>query len=70
MRCQIDQNINKFWELVGDVINEDLRGMQYAARLRTLLAHHVGLWTWSRRPSVKAVWTARSGITQAMTCPV
>lgn len=35
---------NKFWELVGDVINEDLRGMQYAARLRTLLAHHVGLW--------------------------
>lgn len=35
---------NKFWELVGDVINEDLRGMQYAARLQTLLAHHVGLW--------------------------
>lgn len=35
---------NKFWELVGDVIGEDLRGMQYAARLQTLLAHHVGLW--------------------------
>ncbi|MCO5398237.1 DNA-deoxyinosine glycosylase [Ralstonia soli] len=42
--CQIDQNTNKFWELVGDVIGEDLRGMQYAARLQTLLVHHVGLW--------------------------
>lgn len=35
---------NKFWELVGDVISEDLRGMQYAARLQTLLAHQIGLW--------------------------
>ena len=35
---------NQFWDLVGDVISQDLRGMQYAARLQTLLAHRVGLW--------------------------
>lgn len=35
---------NQFWRLVGDVIGEDLPSMDYAARLQTLLAHHVGLW--------------------------
>jgi len=35
---------NQFWRLVGDVLGEDLVGMDYAARLQTLLAHHVGLW--------------------------
>ncbi len=35
---------NQFWRLVGDVIGQDLPGMEYAARLQTLLAYHVGLW--------------------------
>jgi hypoxanthine-DNA glycosylase len=35
---------NQFWRLVGDVIDQDLPGMEYAKRLQTLLAHHVGLW--------------------------
>lgn len=35
---------NQFWRLVGDVLGEDLVRMDYAARLQTLLAHHVGLW--------------------------
>ncbi|UIF85248.1 DNA-deoxyinosine glycosylase [Cupriavidus sp. UYPR2.512] len=35
---------NQFWRLTGDVLREDLVHMDYAARLQTLLAHHVGLW--------------------------
>ena len=35
---------NQFWRLVGDITGEDLVGMEYAARLQTLLAHHIGLW--------------------------
>lgn len=35
---------NKFWELVGEVIDADLRGMSYEGRLATLLAHGIGLW--------------------------
>jgi len=35
---------NQFWRLVGEVIGQDLPGMDYAERLQALLAHHVGLW--------------------------
>ncbi len=35
---------NRFWELVGAVINVDLRRMTYEHRLATLLAHRIGLW--------------------------
>ncbi len=35
---------NKFWELVGAVIEADLRAMDYEKRLATLLAHRIGLW--------------------------
>lgn len=35
---------NRFWNLVGDVIEENLNGMEYAERLRTLLKHRIGLW--------------------------
>ena len=35
---------NKFWELVGAVIGADLRTIPYEERLRTLLAHGIGLW--------------------------
>jgi len=35
---------NKFWALVGDVIQEDLVAMDYSTRLETLLQHRVGLW--------------------------
>lgn len=35
---------NQFWRLVGDIIGQDLVGMAYATRLRTLLAHRIGLW--------------------------
>ncbi|MBK1891860.1 DNA-deoxyinosine glycosylase [Undibacterium sp. 14-3-2] len=35
---------NKFWELLGAVIHVDLRSLPYEARLRTLLAHGIGLW--------------------------
>lgn len=42
--CQIVQNFNKFWELVGQVINIDLRAMAYEARLAVLREHGIGLW--------------------------
>ncbi|CAJ0798630.1 hypothetical protein LMG18096_03578 [Ralstonia holmesii] len=32
-RCQINQNINQFWRLAGEVIGQDLPGMEYAARI-------------------------------------
>ncbi|EEA03402.1 G:T/U mismatch-specific DNA glycosylase [Burkholderia sp. H160] len=35
---------NKFWLLVGEVIERDLVGMDYSTRLDTLLEHHIGLW--------------------------
>lgn len=35
---------NKFWSLVGEVIERDLVGMNYRARLDTLLEHRIGLW--------------------------
>lgn len=35
---------NAFWRLVGDVLGENLVQMDYAGRLQTLLAHHIGLW--------------------------
>ncbi len=35
---------NKFWLLVGEVIERDLVGMDYAVRLETLLEHRIGLW--------------------------
>ncbi len=35
---------NGFWELVGAVIDADLRSLPYAARLDTLRAHGIGLW--------------------------
>lgn len=35
---------NAFWHLVGDMLDEDLRGLPYAMRLKRLRARHVGLW--------------------------
>ncbi|WP_343728562.1 DNA-deoxyinosine glycosylase [Duganella sp.] len=35
---------NKFWELVGAVLNIDLRSLNYDTRLAALLAHGIGLW--------------------------
>ncbi|HKT91266.1 MAG TPA: DNA-deoxyinosine glycosylase [Paraburkholderia sp.] len=35
---------NKFWHLVGEVIERDLVDMDYAARLDTLLENRLGLW--------------------------
>jgi hypoxanthine-DNA glycosylase len=35
---------NKFWELIGAVIDVDLRSLPYKVRLETLLAHSIGLW--------------------------
>ena len=35
---------NRFWELVGSVIDVDLRALPYDARLVSLLHHGIGLW--------------------------
>lgn len=35
---------NQFWALAGGVIGVDLPGIDYDARLRTLLEHGIGLW--------------------------
>ena len=35
---------NHFWRLVGAVIGKPLAEMPYERRLRTLLAHRIGLW--------------------------
>lgn len=35
---------NRFWHLVGDVIECSLVTMDYQARLNTLLEHRIGLW--------------------------
>jgi len=35
---------NRFWRLMGDLLEVDLVSMAYRDRLDTLLAHHIGLW--------------------------
>ncbi|WP_428851306.1 DNA-deoxyinosine glycosylase [Imbroritus primus] len=35
---------NRFWKLMGDLLDVDLAGMAYRERLDTLLRHRVGLW--------------------------
>ena len=35
---------NLFWTLMGEVLAEDLVGLDYEDRLKTLLRHRVGLW--------------------------
>lgn len=35
---------NLFWTLMGEVLAEDLVGLDYDDRLRALLRHRVGLW--------------------------
>lgn len=35
---------NQFWDLLSAVLHEDLRGLDYSARLLRLQAHHIGLW--------------------------
>jgi hypoxanthine-DNA glycosylase len=35
---------NAFWHLLGDVLDEDLRGLPYAMRLKRLKVRAVGLW--------------------------
>lgn len=35
---------NKFWELLSAVVGEDLRALDYEARLTALLKQGVGLW--------------------------
>ena len=35
---------NAFWRLMGEVVGENLRALEYADRLQALLSHRVGLW--------------------------
>lgn len=35
---------NRFWDLVGDALREDLRGLPYARRLSRLKARGIALW--------------------------
>ena len=35
---------NAFWRLMSEVLEQDLVGLDYAARLQALLRHGVGLW--------------------------
>lgn len=35
---------NRFWRLMGDLLEIDLVSMAYGTRLDTLLAHRIGLW--------------------------
>ncbi|AMK18002.1 MULTISPECIES: DNA-deoxyinosine glycosylase [Sphingobium] len=35
---------NAFWSLMGDVLDEDLRALPYALRLKRLRARAIGLW--------------------------
>ncbi|TXI91816.1 MAG: DNA-deoxyinosine glycosylase [Burkholderiaceae bacterium] len=35
---------NRFWHLLGDVLNVNLLEINYQQRLKTLLKHHIGLW--------------------------
>ena len=43
LRCHTYQNINEFWRLIGEVVGQDLPGMDCAERLRALRAYQVGL---------------------------
>jgi hypoxanthine-DNA glycosylase len=36
--------LNQFWRLMSDVLGTDLVALDYDERLKTLLAHRVGLW--------------------------
>lgn len=42
--CQIDQNTNRFWHLMSDVLGIDLVNLAYEQRLAALRKHRVGLW--------------------------
>lgn len=42
--CQIDQNTNQFWRLLGTVLDDPLAELAYEARLRRLLSHGIGVW--------------------------
>lgn len=43
--CQIEQNINQFWRLLGEVLGEsELYELAYEARLERVLKHGVGIW--------------------------
>lgn len=35
---------NQFWRLVSDVMGENIEAEPYAARLKSLLRNHIGLW--------------------------
>lgn len=35
---------NQFWRLISEIIGINLQSLQYAERLETLLANHIGLW--------------------------
>ncbi|WP_261378228.1 DNA-deoxyinosine glycosylase [Burkholderia sp. KBS0801] len=44
-RCQIDQNTNQFWRLLGAVLGEPgLHELAYDARLERVLSHGIGIW--------------------------
>ena len=43
LRCHTYQNIIEFWRLIGEVVGQDLPGMDCAERLRALRAYQVGL---------------------------
>lgn len=43
--CQIEQNINQFWRLLGEVLGEpESYELAYEARLERVLKHGVGIW--------------------------
>ena len=45
VRCQIDQNLNQFWRLLGAVLDDpELHALAYDARLERLLTHGIGVW--------------------------
>ena len=35
---------NAFWKLLSEVVSEDLRALEYEARLQAVLVHGIGLW--------------------------
>lgn len=35
---------NAFWKLISEIVGEDLRVLEYEARLQALLEHGIGLW--------------------------
>jgi hypoxanthine-DNA glycosylase len=44
VRCQISQDFNQFWKLVGALVGQDLYALPYNDRLPRLVAHRFGLW--------------------------